>query len=211
MADPKKHTFTYQPGEVIFSEGDSGDAMFFIQKGEGRIHRKAGRQDTTLALLKRGDCFGEMALLESQPRCAGATAVTEANLLVLSHDSFEALIPSTPAVAMAVLRKMSERLRQADQHIRTLLMGNGTARVASVLLMMLQHATPAKPAELDFADTRTRLAGLSGTSEEAAEQVLRTLDHSGIIHIERPHIHVGSTDNLRRFVEYLELRDRLGA
>ena len=68
----KRYGRAYKPGEVIFREGDAGETMFIIQEGEVRIHKRVRDKETTLAVLKDGDFFGEMAIIDKEPRSASA-------------------------------------------------------------------------------------------------------------------------------------------
>ncbi|MFH0825618.1 MAG: cyclic nucleotide-binding domain-containing protein, partial [Pseudomonadota bacterium] len=74
----------YEKGEVVFKEGDSGDTMFVVQSGEVEISRIRDDRKLILAVLKRGEFFGEMALMDNQPRSATATVVRKSRLLPIS-------------------------------------------------------------------------------------------------------------------------------
>lgn len=111
-------------GQVIFAEGDLGDAMFFIAAGGVRIEKQTGADAAsrkTLAVLEAGDYFGEMSLLDRQPRSATAVAAGATRLLRLSRDGFEALPKDGSRTAMSVLfamiRTSGERIRQLNAQV----------------------------------------------------------------------------------------------
>jgi CRP-like cAMP-binding protein len=105
----------FQAGELIFAQGDSGNAMYIIESGEVNIHLpgEASRR-ISLADLARGEFFGELALFDEQLRSASALATTDVVVLELQHAHLERYLANRPRAAMAILRTMSQRLRQTN-------------------------------------------------------------------------------------------------
>jgi CRP-like cAMP-binding protein len=208
----KRYGRIYQPGDTIVREGDVGDTMFIIQKGEVRIHKHIRDRETTLAVLKAGDFFGEMAIIDREPRSATATAATEAKVLVLSKDIFESQIKTNPKIIMSILRKMSERLRAADRQIKTLLMRDNYSRVTgTLLLLMSKRGTPSEQGVvMDKKETLEELVSMTGLPLEKADEVLETLRRAGIVRFENNVMVVKSADSLERFMNYLEMKEEFG-
>lgn len=98
-------------GEFLFREGDPGDAMYIIQDGQVEILSEARGRERRLALLEEGDFFGEMALLEGQPRVASARAVTQCELMRIDAATFDQMARHNPEIPVRMLRKLSSRLR----------------------------------------------------------------------------------------------------
>ena len=111
-------------GAIIFNEGDPPDGMYVITDGKVRIFRRANGHETTLALLKQGDFFGEMSLFDQKPRSATAAVVGEAELRFISAAEFQSMSLSDPFVRQMML-KMSERLRAVDDALTKLDAENG--------------------------------------------------------------------------------------
>ena len=106
--------------KVLFRAGEAGDAMYIIERGKVRISVDArdGRE-LTLTELGRGDFFGEMALLDGQPRSANATASEESRLAVLSRQHFLSFIMrGNPNVALEMMTALANRLRHTDELLR---------------------------------------------------------------------------------------------
>jgi uncharacterized membrane protein len=104
---------------VLFRAGDSGNAMYIIEHGKVRICvRTTAGHEVTLAELGRGDFFGEMALLDGQPRSADAVAVEDATLAVLSREHFLSFMGRNTNVALEMLTALANRLRQTDELLR---------------------------------------------------------------------------------------------
>lgn len=104
-------------GETIFHEGDRGDMLYLIARGQVRFyHSSATGQEFTVALCRTGDLFGELALLAGQPRSASAMAMCPTITLVLGHHAFHQLLRDQPAVELALLRELVIRLRTSHHH-----------------------------------------------------------------------------------------------
>ncbi|MGD8719097.1 MAG: Crp/Fnr family transcriptional regulator, partial [Candidatus Zixiibacteriota bacterium] len=179
---------------------------------EVRIHKRIRDRETTLAVLKAGDFFGEMAIIDREPRSASATAVNGAKILILSKDIFESQIKTNPKIIMSILRKMSERLRAADRQIKTLLMRDNHSRVTgTLLLLMSKRGTPSEQGVMmERKKTVEELVSMTGLPLEKTEEVLETLRRAGIVRFENNAMIVKSADSLERFMNYLEMKEEFG-
>ncbi len=99
-------------GEVILTESDPGKEMYIIEAGRVEIYRGTGPAEKSLRVLEAGDFFGEMSLLDDQPRAASARAVTDVKLLAIDHSTFDQMLRQYPEVAIRMLRILCERLRR---------------------------------------------------------------------------------------------------
>lgn len=106
------------PGQVIFREGDPGNALYLVGEGSVRISKSGrGGQQETLGFIEQGNFFGEMALLDGQPRSAMATANEPTLLGAVDDATFQQIIELAPSrLHMNFLRSVSERLRQVNSH-----------------------------------------------------------------------------------------------
>lgn len=119
-------------GKIIFKEGDNGDKMFLILDGVVQIWKSEGGElkGTRLARLKEGEIFGEMALFDKEPRSASAiaTITKETKILVWEEKDIFGLIQTYPQLGVKILtnilKKVSNRLRVANDAIQTLLRSN---------------------------------------------------------------------------------------
>ena len=102
---------TYLAGEAIVTEGDSGDRLCIVYRGEVLV-RKGGR---VLARLAAGDFFGEMALFDDEPRSATVIAVGEVEVVALQRDRFHSLVQQRPSILMQLCTTLVRRLRHAEQ------------------------------------------------------------------------------------------------
>lgn len=100
---------TFESGAVVFDEGDDGDRLYVVSDGEVEIVREGER----LATLRAGQCFGEMALIESAPRSAGARSVGRTRLMTIAREDFDDLVNVYPEIARAIAEVLAFRLRDA--------------------------------------------------------------------------------------------------
>jgi CRP-like cAMP-binding protein len=110
----------FPKGTVLFNEGDQGEEMYIIRSGQVAIKKRVPHGEIVLALLEKGDFFGEMALLERIPRTAGAEVVEDGDLIVIGSDLFGDMVKNNPEIAVRMLRKYSLRLRETTKQIEDL-------------------------------------------------------------------------------------------
>ena len=132
MAEKEKNPFArfltrYTKGQVLFREGDDGEEMYIVQSGRVAIKKKVrDGTDATLAVLEKGDFFGEMALLERLPRSATAEVIEDGDLIKIDNEIFGDMIKANPEIAIRMLRKYSIRLRETTRQVETALAGGGS-------------------------------------------------------------------------------------
>jgi CRP-like cAMP-binding protein len=130
----------FEPGHVLFQEGDEGEDMYIIQSGRVAIKKKVKDGEATLAVLEKGDFFGEMAILERQPRSAAAEMIEAGDLIVIRGEVFGDMIKANPEIAVRMLRKYSIRLRETNRQLEQVLSSHAAAAAAEVA-----SAPPAAP------------------------------------------------------------------
>ncbi len=104
----------YSRGEIVFKEGDLGDAMYIIWSGRAAVVKDDFQSPTILGYRGVGEIIGEMALLEDQPRSASIVALESLRALKIRREDFEKLLASNPTMGLSILGTLSARLRAAD-------------------------------------------------------------------------------------------------
>src|SRR5215813_6010096 len=111
-SDEDKLLSCFGAGDTIFREGEDGRVMFIIESGEIEIRRGRGAREVSLALLGPGDFFGEMGVLDNElPRSTTALSVGPSRVLPINSPTFERLLQEHPELAVRLLRRLSEQLR----------------------------------------------------------------------------------------------------
>lgn len=101
---------SYKKGCMVFGEGQRGSELFIIQKGTIKITKVIDKKEVILAILKQGDMFGEMALLEDKPRSAAAIANEDAQLMVISRGNFKKMVTEQPQIITKLTILLAERI-----------------------------------------------------------------------------------------------------
>ena len=115
---------TIDENKVIFKEGEPGDKMYIIQEGSVRISKRIEGKEHILAVLVKGDFFGEMALVNHEPRAATATAGSTVKLLSFNREGFLGMIEKNGKIALNIIDKLCRRLNNANQQIQHLVKRN---------------------------------------------------------------------------------------
>ncbi len=129
----KRFGSTYNAGQTIFKEGDHAEEMFIIHQGQVNISKRARNAEQILATLRDGEFFGEMALFTDSARSATATVVVESTILRIDKKSFDYMVNGNTAFAVNMIRKLCERLRNADNQISELLVFSRETRVLKAM------------------------------------------------------------------------------
>lgn len=111
---------TYKPGDVLFHQGDPGDAAFVIFGGEAEVCVDTPSGPLRVAVLKQNDFVGEIAILCDVPRTATVTAISEVTTLRIEKDLFFRLITDFPQIAVEIMRVLAHRLERTTADLREL-------------------------------------------------------------------------------------------
>jgi CRP/FNR family transcriptional regulator, cyclic AMP receptor protein len=174
-------------GAVILTEGDLGDSLFAIMSGRVKVFigDEDGRE-IILKILGPGEFFGEMALIDKQPRSASVTAIEATTLKVLSQSAFQECLKRAPKIATTVMTALAKRLRDADKKISTLALMDVYGRVANTLLE-LAIETDGKLVVGEKL-SQQEIANMVGASREMVNRILKDLSERGYISIESKQI-----------------------
>lgn len=193
-------------GTVLFQEGEPGDRMFVIQTGRVQIVKRVGDVRFPLATLGPGDCIGEMALLDGQPRSADAIVAEDSNLLVVEQGTFENLIRENGEVAVRIMRKLSERLREANRTIEGFLAQNGTLSAVKLLRGLAGPGAGFRP--LPQGLSAQALAAQAGMPLKEAEAVWKGLRSAGVLAETQGALSLAPDATLDDYLVYLDLKQK---
>ncbi len=135
----QKYGREYKPGQLIFCEWEPGNSLFFVLQGRVKIVKIFGKNIKTLDVIGEGGMFGEMALLEEEPRSASAIAIDRVKLLEFNRENFNILIHKQPQLAYNLLILFAKRIYDAKRRLKNLLIEDHTARVIDVFLMLSEN------------------------------------------------------------------------
>ena len=197
----------FPAGAVVFEEGDPGSRMYVIQSGAVRILKRVGAREIELARLGAGEAFGEMALLEGQPRSATAVVAAPARILEIDEAAFADLVRRNGEIALRLLRRLSARLREANRQIRNFLSADAMSRAVEVL-----RALSGPPGEDGFRPIPTQMSpeGLAKRvgSAPAEPELWERLRRARLVREVGSRAELAPAEVVDAFLRYVDLRAR---
>ncbi|MDE2516540.1 MAG: Crp/Fnr family transcriptional regulator [Rhodospirillales bacterium] len=178
-------------GATIFQKDERGSALMAVLRGRVRISTvsPAGRE-LTLNVIDAGGIFGEIALLDGEPRSADATALEETLLLVVERRHFAPLIAANPDLAARLLRILCQRLRRTSRTLEEVALLDLPERLARTLLQLSEEygQRVGEGVRLDIRLSQRELSALVGASRESVNKQLALWRASGVVALERGRI-----------------------
>jgi CRP/FNR family cyclic AMP-dependent transcriptional regulator len=199
----------FPQGSVLFHEGEAGKEMYVVQQGRVTISKRAGTVEKILSSLGPGEFLGEMAILNNKPRSATATCAEASRLLVIDAKTFEAMIRSNAEIAIRMIKKLADRLQEADEQIENLLFADASSRVVHFLATAAEKV-PRGAAGYKIAVSPKELAARVGVKPEQADEVLAKLRKSSIVSVQPDGFLVPDVAKLRHFLEFLQMKAQFG-
>jgi CRP/FNR family cyclic AMP-dependent transcriptional regulator len=185
---------SYPRGTVILFANEPGDSLFIVREGRVKVVLVGddGRE-VILDVLGVGDHFGELSLIDDQPRSAHVIAVENSDMLVLRRDDFRRHVEEAPAIAWAMLQALSRRLRSADEKIGALVLLDVPGRVARALL----DEAPGGGGDLIPRPlTHQMIADMIGASRETVSRTMKGFEQNGWISVARRQIRIANRSAL---------------
>ena len=200
----------FPPGTVLFREGERVREMYVVQSGKIKISKEVRGEEQTLAVLGAGEFFGEMAILNNKPRSASATVVEESKMLVIDPKTFEAMIKGNTEIAVRMIKKLAQRLQEADDQIESLMLKDSNSRVVHTL-SRIADAMGKKEAEgIRVYITMGELAAKCGLETPQIEEIIGKIAKAKLLTINPDNIVISNVDKLRKYLEYLTMKEQFG-
>ncbi|HEV8323429.1 MAG TPA: Crp/Fnr family transcriptional regulator [Myxococcota bacterium] len=201
----------FPPGTVLFREGEGGNQMFVIQSGSVRISKKVRETEKVLAVLPAGEFFGEMAILNNEPRSATATVHEQAKILVIEARTFEAMVRGNSEIAVRLIKKLSRRLHEADKQIENLLLRDPTSRVVHALAYLAETRGAAIPEGIRLELGLDELADRVGLTQPEVDEVFNKLVEQGLVGVyDDGALFLPDVQRMWEFVDFLTMKQKFG-
>jgi CRP/FNR family transcriptional regulator len=194
---------SYQSGEAVFREGDSGDTCYVVREGSVRVTRRhSDGRVITLAELRPGSIFGELAMFGGETRSASVEALERTRALAILAGDMRRIMLQHPEIAVKMLEGLADRLRGANERIARQSFQTVAGRVASALLSQVQGRTEDGESGHDVVieATQAEIAQLAGASRESASRFLAKLERAGLITTGRGRVVVHEPASLRNYI-----------
>ena len=186
----------FRRGQPIFTQGDPGDSLFLVASGRVKLFiENSNGEQLTILFCDPGSCFGEMAVLDGQPRSASAEALESTEAWVVPRNAFLDLMRREPDIAIAVIVFLCAKLRTDLARLEELIFLDTYDRVGRQLVRM---ATKNESGDYMVQITQEELARLVGNSREQVNRALAGLSSLGHVSIGRGHLQINRLDAMKR-------------
>jgi len=192
----------FEPGEVVFREGDSSDTCYVVSGGRARAIRshRDGRT-ITLATFGPGDIFGELALFEDERRSATVEAIERTSVLGVLGPDMRRLMNEHAEISARLVIALGRRLRETNERLSRQSFQTVQSRVAVVLSQLVeQELADGQQGDVLVTATQADLAQLAGSSRESASRFLAVLERAGVISQGRGRLVVHDAEALKQYV-----------
>jgi CRP/FNR family transcriptional regulator, cyclic AMP receptor protein len=194
---------SYEPGHVVFREGDASDTCYVVRAGHARaIREHADGRTITLANFGPGDIFGELAMFEDERRSATIEALDELEAVAILGSDMRRLMREHADIAVKLVVSLGRRLRAANERLASQSFQTVQSRVATVLTQLVAEAQAEGAGDRDIliVATQADVAKLAGSSRESASRFLAVLERAGVIEQGRGKLTVHDPSALDRYV-----------
>src|ERR1700687_591338 len=200
----------FKRGEVLFKEGDAGKEMYVIQTGKVNITKKVREPNKVQPQRGADEFLGEMAILNNKPRSAGAQMAEDGKLLVIDPKTFEAMIRGNVEIAVRLIKKLSDRLQEADEQIENLLLRDPNSRVVHHLLQAAIKRGKDTPQGKLVAVNLKELHGRMGLTPAEVQEAVTKTAKARIIAVVPEGVVVPDTAKMQKYLDFLEMKERFG-
>jgi CRP-like cAMP-binding protein len=193
----------FEPGQVVFREGDASDTCYIVREGHARATRTHGDGRTiTLATFGPGDIFGELAMFEDELRSATVEAIELTSVVGVLGGDMRRLMGEHPEISKRLVIALGRRLRETNERLSRQSFQTVQSRVAVVLGELVEQEIADGHGVSDVLVTATQadLAQLAGSSRESASRFLAVLERAGVISQGRGRLTVHDPDALKQYV-----------
>jgi CRP-like cAMP-binding protein len=195
----RMRTRRYARGQLVFQRGDEGNALYAVKSGQIKICVTTGDgKEVVLNIMREGDLFGEIALLDGGDRTADAQAMAASELLILDRRDFLDFLNRNPAVAINLLKVLTGRLRNTSEQVEDVAAFDRSARLARALMRLARRfgEDTAAGIRLNLNVTQSDIGNLVGMTRESMNKQLGEWREAGIILFERGVVTIKDADAL---------------
>jgi CRP-like cAMP-binding protein len=193
----------FESGDVIISEFENGDTFYLIRSGLVQSFKCVNSTKKNLDILKQGEFFGEMSILENIPRSATCTAMTKVDVLEFNKENFELLISSNPQMSIILLKLFCKRIYDQQRRFKVLCIADIPVRIADVILLFdeMNHRETVSEKKRTYNLTVPEIAHWAGIPVNIAYTEIKKYSDAHQIELFEDHITVANIADIRRIVE----------
>jgi CRP-like cAMP-binding protein len=209
--DENVFTRAYPKDTMVFSENMPGKEMYIIQKGSVKITKIVNDNEVLLAVLRQGDMFGEMSLIESKPRSASAIAFEDAVLLAVNKENFARMVQTQPQIIARLTTTLAERIWFVYKQLANTLLSSMVGRMYDALLIQLERARvpirSGEPYTFDFGIKE--LINMVGLPMTEGNQAVRDMLKNSKVKAVEDKIYTSDMEEIEKQAKYYRKMERI--
>jgi len=199
----KKFGKFYKKGTILFREGEEGDKMFIIHQGKVKVFRTIKGVERILAVLEKGDFFGEMAIFTKRPRSASIEVIEDSILIELTERQLLDFIREEPAIALKMLSIMAKRLENSNKLVENLILKDERTQSLNALIQISEEMERLGKSGDWFRFDPNSFIARAGVSLETAKKVLSAIKKMGFIDVKGKNVKIVNPAKLKEFINFL--------
>jgi len=202
---------SFQPGEVIYREGEPGTEAYLLEEGRVRLIKKVRGAERSLMVLKPGDLFGESALLPGAERSSTAVALSSGLALAIDQGTLQNLLQHNAAIAARVVKQLVRRLRDAEDQLELMMLTDVQSKVVAAVLKLAQQTREAGSNSAVFAVSPMELATRVGVDVDTVKRSVQKLREGQYIRVTDERLEVRDIEGLRKLYGLLGQKDEIAS
>lgn len=204
----------FEPGEVIFREGESGTNAYLLEEGRVRLIKRVRGAERSLMVLKPGDLFGESALLFGALRSSTAIALSPGLALSLDQATLQNLLERNPAVASRMVKQLVRRLRDAEDQIEIMMLSDTQSKIVSALLKLAQQHLADTNGDGSHKQVAVQISPMElstrvGLDVDTVKRAVLELRESQYVRVTDEKLEIVDLEALRRLYSLLGVKDEI--
>ncbi|MFP4362962.1 MAG: Crp/Fnr family transcriptional regulator [Spirochaetia bacterium] len=209
--EDEEFTRTYPKGTMIFSEAQPGQELYIIQKGSVRISKIVDDNEVLLALLKPGDIFGEMSLIENKLRSASAIAHEDAVLLAVNRANFQRMVTTQPQIIARLTKLLAERIWFIYKQLANTLLSDSLGRLYDALLIQLEkNRVPLNNGEsYSFEYGPKELINMVGLSMDEGNRIMKQMLDNAKVKVVDGRLYVSDITDIEKQAKYYRKMEKI--
>ncbi|MBN2382897.1 Crp/Fnr family transcriptional regulator [bacterium] len=195
-------------GTILYKEHEQSQEIFFIQSGLVKLQRTCDDLIMTLAILEKGDFFGDIGVLNGIEQDTRAEVLVDAELVIINKYDFEKMILTNSEIAIRMLKKYSQRMKMVFDTIIELATEDDKGRVLNVIVDLMKRFGVIKNSKIyiTFPASIIEIAGLAGATLNHTQRILDDLVAGGMVHSKDETLVILDKEKLYKFIEYYRWR-----
>ena len=201
----------YPKDTMIFSESQTGQELYIIQKGSVKITKIVNDNEILIAILKAGDIFGEMSLLENKPRSASAIAYEDTVMMAVNKVNFQRMVSQQPQMIVRLTQLLAERIWFSYKQLENTQISNPLGRLFDALFIQLEKSRVniAPKTGFTFSMGPKELIDMVGFSKEDSQSLLKELFANNKISIQDNKIRTSDTEEVSKQANYFRKMEKI--